>query len=201
MLPIAHLIISIGIAFCLEYKHPRRISIIVLLGLIGTLPDFDHFLPMYNGAKMFHNLFFLAVLPILLLFLAHFIETRRTPLSSVYQRFIMCATVVLVGHLILDAIAGNTISPGFPTSSFSFSLNSAPILTIAEIPLANIDIMWILLAACVIFGRYAQREVYDIFEAYAIEDRYIARHSVSRRDVLNAIIVSPVRRNANTPSG
>ena len=110
MQPFVHFTISIGIAFALEVKYTRRYSMILLLGIIGVLPDMDHFLPEYNGAGLFHNLMVVSLIPLGLLLMSTLIEGTSNKGSSKFQRFFVCISVILVSHLILDSIAGTTIS-------------------------------------------------------------------------------------------
>jgi hypothetical protein len=169
MLPLAHLVLSIGIAFGLEFRHPRRFTAIAILGLIGLLPDLDHFLPLYNGASLFHNTLVLGVFPLALIMLASTVEVQRDSGSSFYQRFLICVAVILMSHLLIDMITGSGIYLGFPTSVEAFSIGAAPLMEFSGVGviLVSSDLLWVAMLGLVLAGNVVQKRIYALFEGYS----------------------------------
>jgi hypothetical protein len=194
MLPTVHFIISIGIAFCLEIRHQRKYSAILLLGMIGVMPDIDHLFSISSNTGLFHNTIFLGVLPLGILIFAHLAETSREMDSSTYQRFFISATVVLLGHLMLDLIAGNKVSLGLSSTPLMFSIPTIPLVQsgIFGTLFSTVDLLWLSLFAMVVSGNIILKKVYAISEGFDIGEEVI-----TRRNVLQGTI----KRSAMTNSG
>ncbi|MBA3045833.1 MAG: metal-dependent hydrolase [Candidatus Thermoplasmatota archaeon] len=169
MLSTVHFIVSLGIAFCLEYRHPRRYTFILALGLIGMAPDIDHILPLYQGAGIFHNTFFMAILPLTMVMLVHLVESSHEMSSSKLQRFSICVTIILVSHLFLDLIAGSGIGLRFPTSAGVFSVTPDVLLSSTNIGtlIVTTDVLWMTMLVVVMSGNLLQKKIYALFEEYA----------------------------------
>jgi hypothetical protein len=169
MLPLAHLVLSIGIAFGLEFRHPKRFTAIAILGLVGMLPDLDHFLPLYNGASLFHNTLVLGVLPLALIMLASTVEVQRDTSSSFYQRFLICVAVILMSHLLIDMMAGSGVYLGFPTSVEAFSVGATPLMKYSGVGVIMVssDLLWVAMLALVLAGNVVQKRIYALFEGYS----------------------------------
>jgi hypothetical protein len=167
-----HLLISLGIAFCLEIRYQRKYTVILILGVIGVLPDLDHLVPLYQNAGLFHNTLFLGVLPLAMLIFSNLIETSRKIDSSTYQRFFIGVTVVLLGHLMLDLIAGNEISLGLTSSPLTFGIPSVPLVQsgIFGALFSTTDLLCVLLFAIVVSGNIVLKKVYAISEGYDVGD-------------------------------
>lgn len=197
MLPVVHVVVSIGIAFALEINYSRKYSMILLLGFLGLLPDIDHFLPSYNGVGIFHNLIALGVLPIVVLMVAFMVQNSTNSNSSKFQRFIIAATVVLLGHLILDLVSGGTIYLNIFSENGTFQLESFPLLksTILGTVIEIKDIAWLALGAVVLFGNLAQKQIYAKTEGFEEYDRLSKQTRVSRKEILRSIISRPVRNS------
>ena len=164
MLPTVHFIVSIGIVFCLEIKHQRKYTAILLLGVIGVMPDIDHLF----SDGLFHNTLFLGVLPLAMLIFSNLVETYRTPDSSKYQRFFIGVTMVLFGHLMLDLISSSEISLGLTSTPLMFSIPSIPLVQsgIFGTLFSTVDLLWVSLFAMVVSGNIVLKKVYAITEDY-----------------------------------
>jgi hypothetical protein len=192
MSPVVHFIISIFIAFCLEIASSRKYTTILLLGIVGMTPDIDHFLPMVDGFRMFHNTLFMGVLPLALLIFAHLAENNKKPHSSFYQRFFIGAMIVLLGHLLLDLIAGHEIQLGLLPGSGVISIpNTALIFSQFGVLFSAADILWIALFILVLSGNLAIAKVYSLYEGWPdsadrIDDgsRYLPARNDNFPDVL-----------------
>lgn len=192
MLPTVHFIISIGIAFCLEIRHSRKSAVILLLGLIGVLPDIDHLISFSQNAGLFHNTLFLGVLPLAIVIFSNLVETSREKDSSTYQRVFIGVTAVLLGHLILDLIAGNEISLGLTSAPLLFAIPSIPLVQsdIFGTLFSTVDLLWVSLLALVIFCNIVLKKIYAISEGFDMEETVAAR-----RIVLPGFLIHPVKAN------
>ena len=168
MTPTVHFIISIAIAICLNMKISRKAAMIILLGVVGTLPDIDHFLPTIQGAGLFHNTLFMGVVPLAVLIFVHLVETNRENDSSVYQRFFIGVTIILLGHLILDLISGNVLTLGLFSGTAIFSVPNTALLEVGHMGVAFSlpDILWIVLCTVVISGNIVMTKVYNLYEGW-----------------------------------
>ncbi len=194
MQPVVHFIISIGIAFALEINYSKKYSMILLFGFVGMLPDLDHLLPFHNGVGIFHNPVVLGVIPLVLLMVAMMIENANNKDSSKYSRLFISVTVILLGHLMLDLIAGSAISLNVFSENGIFHVDTLPLLTSANLGvlLDLSDIVWLILGVMVLLGNIAQRQIYANMEDLE-EYREIPVHKpVSNEDALRAIVSSPV---------
>ena len=188
MLPIVHFLISIGIGFALEIKSPRKNLNILLFGIIGTLPDLDHFLPQLGSTGIFHSTLMLGVLPLAFFMAAHMLETHFNEASSKYQRFFIGVIIVLSSHLILDLIAGRSIAYSFAETGI-FSLSSTPLLEIGGLGviIQSTDLLWLFLGIMVLVGNLTQKKIYAFIEEYyaeeelAFEKQYPSNALLSRR--------------------
>ncbi len=133
------------------------------------LPDLDHFLPLWNGASLFHNTLALGVVPLALIIISGTVETHRYEDSSKYQRFFICVAVVLVAHLLLDLLGGSGIYVGFPTSTEAFTVGATPLLKYTEngILLMTSDLLWLAMMILVISGNIIQKRIYALFEGFS----------------------------------
>ncbi len=189
MTPIVHFVISIFIAFCLGIATSRKYTTILLLGIVGMIPDIDHFFPKVNGFGLFHNTFFMGVLPLALFMFAHLAENDKIPDSSVYQRFFLGATIVLLGHLLLDLIAGHAIQLGLFFGSGVIIIPNTALIESQNLGIlfSAADLLWLCLFAMVITGNYAIAKIYGLYEGWvdvagmAGFDR--PAHIPSRKDV------------------
>ena len=171
MLPFAHFLISLGIGFALEVKSPRKYLNILLFGIIGTLPDIDHFLPQLGSTGLFHNTLILGELPLAFLITAYMLENRFNERSSKYQRFFTSVAIILYGHLILDLIAGNSIAYTLAGTS-TFSLESLPLIEISGLGVivGSTDMAWLLLGILILGGNIIQKKLYTLIEVYYEKD-------------------------------
>jgi hypothetical protein len=192
-MPIVHFIISLGIAFALEINYTRRYLLILSLGIIGILPDIDHIIPSLGGAGILHNTFFLGILPLALFMGAYMIEDNRSPDSSKLQRYMVCVTVILLGHLLLDLIAGNTVSLNIFSGSAAFSFESVPLIEISGMRpvLMSADILWVGLMFLILMGNITQKRIYEIAEGFAEYEAALEPVKFTREEILRAIIASP----------
>lgn len=173
MLPFAHFLISMGIGFALEVKSPRKYLNILLFGIIGTLPDLDHFLSQLGSAGLFHNTLILGELPMVFLIAAYMLENRFNERSSKYQRFFTSVAIILYAHLILDLIAGRSIAYSFAGTS-TFNLNSIPLLEIGGLEvIGSTDMAWLFLGILVLGGNLIQKKLYQLIEEFYAEDEMI----------------------------
>ena len=166
MLPVVHFVASILIALALEINYPRKYTMILMFGVIGVLPDLDHFLPAHNGYGIFHSFLVLGILPIALLMAAFLLENNGRCVSSKYQRFFITLTVILMGHLILDLIAGGRIPLNVGADSPVFSLGTLALLesdTLGTI-VGVVDIAWLALCVLVVIGNVSQKMMCAIIE-------------------------------------
>ena len=168
MSPIVHLTISVFIAFCLGLELKRKYLAIFLLGIIGVMPDIDHFLPMIGGFSIFHNTFFMGIVPLALLIFAHIAETRKTEDSSEYQRFLIGATVVLLGHLLLDLIDGSSIQLSLLSTSVLINVPEVAIIQSQSLGIlfSTSDLLWLALFVAVLLGNRVISKVYDLYEGW-----------------------------------
>lgn len=189
MLPTIHLLISLGIAFCLEIRYQRKYTVILLLGVIGVMPDMDHLFSLYQNSRLFHNTLFLGVLPLAMLIFSNLIETSRKADSSAYQRFFIGVTVVLLGHLMLDLIAGNEISLGLTSVPLTFGIPSVPLVEsgIFGTLFSTTDLLCVLLFAIVVSGNIVLKKVYAISEGYDVDGETLAK-----RNVFQSVFKRPV---------
>jgi hypothetical protein len=190
MLPTMHLLISLGIAFCLEVRYQRKYSVILLLGVIGVMPDIDHLFSLYQNAGLFHNTLFLGVLPLAVLIFSNLVETNRRMDSSAYQRFFIGVTVVLLGHLMLDLIAGNEISLGLTSAPLTFGIASVPLVQsgVFGTLFSTTDLLCLLLFALVVSGNIVLKKVYAISEGYEVDEEVVAK-----RNVFQSVFKRPVK--------
>ncbi len=168
MLPLTHFLISIAIGFALEIQSRKKYTLILLLGIIGILPDIDHFLPMNGSTGVFHNVIILGKIPLAILIGVYMLENHFNPNSSKYQRFFTSVTVILYGHLILDLIAGRDLALNLSGTSL-FYLNSTPILELGGIGVVfgTMDLAWLSLGLLVLAGNRVQKKLYELTEEYA----------------------------------
>ncbi len=197
MQPAVHFVASIAIAFALEIKFSRKYMMILSLGVIGILPDIDHFLPWFNGAPLFHNPIFFCVIPLALILAAFMVENSRYNCSSRYQRFFIAVAVVLVGHLMLDLIAGNVIALDIFSGS-TFRLEYFSLLDIGSVGSAlDINgIAWLLLGVLALMGNIAQKVMFartEEFEEFINDPKHVI---VPQDEASLAVISSPMRRSA-----
>jgi hypothetical protein len=192
MLPTIHFILSLGIAFCLEIRHPRKYTVILLLGVIGVMPDIDHIFSLSQNSGLFHNTLFLGVLPLAMLIFSNLIEASREPDSSAYQRFFICVMVVLLGHLFLDLISGNMVSLSFTSTPLTFSIPSLPLVQIGVLGtlFTTVDLLWLLLFTLVVSGNIALKKVYAISEDYDMN-----LGAISKRGTLTNVLKRPAKNN------
>ena len=171
MLPLTHFLISMGIGFALEVKSPRKYLNILLFGIIGILPDIDHFLPQLGSTGLFHNTLILGELPLAFLIAAYMLENRFNERSSTYQRFFTSVAIILYGHLILDIIAGNSIAYNLDGIS-TFSLDSLPLIEIGGlgVVVGSTDMAWLFLGILILGGNLIQKKLYTLIEEYYAED-------------------------------
>ena len=165
MMAAVHFIISILMAFSLELKFKRKYLTIVSLGFLGMLPDLDHFIAPGQNIGLFHNLLFLGILPLLALIMANLVETSGITTSSKLQRFFIAANIILVGHLILDLIAGNTISLGLG-GSMTIGIQSMALIQTAGFGtvLTSADLLWMVLLILVLAGNIITTKIFHLFE-------------------------------------
>lgn len=189
MLPVVHFVVSILVALALEIRLKNKLIFILLLGVLGTLPDLDHLLPSYGGVGIFHNLIFLFMLPIAFLLMAFLVENTVNKGSSTFQRLFICVAVVLLVHFLLDITTGKTVSINISTSTQTFTLVSSPLLaTDWGVVMETRDVVWILLIMVVAFGNMAQKILYkNAEEAESAEASVWTR----RLDDLPLIISKP----------
>lgn len=159
------------------------------------IPDIDHFFPMVNGFGLFHNTFFMGVLPLALLIFAHLAETRDNTNSSFYQRFLIGAMIVLLGHLLLDLIAGHPIQLGLFFGSGVISIPNTALIESQYfgVLFSAADLLWLCLFAMVITGNYAIAKVYGLYEGWVdvagMADIGRPAHIPSRRDNFPDILI------------
>ena len=166
MLPVVHFVASILIVLALEINYPRKYTMILMFGVIGVLPDLDHLLPTHNGYGIFHSFLVLGILPIALLMAAFLLENNGRCVSSKYQRFFITLAVILMGHLLLDLIAGGRIPLNMGADSPVFSLGTLALLesdTLGTI-VGLVDLAWLALCALVVIGHTSQKMIYAIIE-------------------------------------
>ena len=163
--------------------------------MVGMIPDIDHFFPMVNGFGLFHNTFFMGVLPLALFIFAHLVEPGKKPDSSVYQRFFLGATIVLLGHLLLDLIAGHPIQLGLFFGSGVISIPNTALIESQYfgVLFSAADLLWLCLFAMVITGNYAIAKVYGLYEGWVdvagMADIGRPAHIPSRRDNFPDILI------------
>ncbi len=185
MLPLVHFTVSILIALALEIRFKNKLMLILMLGVLGTLPDLDHFLPYNNGVGVFHNPIFLFALPVAFLLGAFLLENTVNKSSSKIQRLFLCVTVILLSHFLLDIASGKIVSINLSTSAQTFMLASTPMLTTQWGTLIETkDMVWIFLVMTVVFGNLAQRIMY--MNAEAIESTEI----IARKKRLNDLHIT-----------
>jgi len=193
MLPLVHFVISIGIAFSLELKSSRKYALIIFLGIIGILPDIDHLLPLNQGARLFHNTIFLGALPMLLVVLSNLAETNRGMKSSAYQRFFVCVALILLSHLLLDIIDGNTITLGIFNNPVRITMPLAPLIqsNALGVLFTTRDAIWMLLIVMVLTGNVILKRIYALYEGYEDGSEYAPQ----------AFEPVPERSSGHWPSG
>ncbi len=193
MLPFAHFLISMGIGFALEVKSPRKYLNILLFGIIGILPDLDHFLPQLGSTGLFHNTLILGELPLAFLIAAYMLENRFNERSSKYQRFFTSVTIILYGHLILDLIAGNSIAYTLAGIS-TFNLSSIPLLEIGGLGviIGSTDMLWLFLGIIVLGGNLIQKKLYTLIEEYYAEDELEFGRPYPSNVLLSRLVASGV---------
>lgn len=162
MSPLAHFTISIMIGFALEIKYSRKYMFIMALGLIGILPDIDHFFPTSNGVGLFHNLTVLFTLPLVILLVLFLMRDLSNKNVSGCQRFVISATVVFLGHILLDLNAGGAVSVSLTSNGALLQLSDAAVLQSASLGalLTLRDLTWVMLAVSVLLGNIAQKSIY-----------------------------------------
>ena len=189
MLPVAHILISIGIGFAMEVKFRNKYLAILSFAFIGILPDLDHFLPPNGSVGILHNIVILGEISMALLIAAYMLEAHFTPRSSKYQRFFISFAVILYGHICLDLIAGG---------SFAMNLEGTNLIHISSVPIVEIegvgmifgssDIIWLFLGILVLSGNLIQKKLYNLIEVYYEEDEL----EFGKQYPVDSIISSPI---------
>lgn len=197
MSPLAHFTISIMIGFALEIKYSRKYLYVLALGFIGVLPDMDHFFPTSNGIGLFHNLTVLFTLPLVILLVLFLIGDLSKKNVSGCQRFVISATVVFLGHILLDLNAGGAVSVSLTSNGALLQLSDAAILQSASLGalLTLRDLTWVMLAVSVLLGNIAQKSIYlhasDLREAEE-EDGRLPLPEMDARSAKPSISNDPV---------
>jgi len=171
MSPAVHFLVSILMAFALELEFKRKYLVIFSLGLVGMLPDLDHLIIRTEGVGLFHNLLVLGVLPLVLLILVNNKETSQGMHSSRYQRYVIAAGIILIGHLILDAIAGNGFYLGLAAST---QFHAVPVGLISSVRygvlLYTTDLLWATLIILVLSGNVCIKKINMLYEGFDNEE-------------------------------
>ena len=171
MLPAAHILISIGIGFAMEVKFKNKYLTILTFGLLGLLPDLDHFLPPNGSVGMLHNIIILGEMALVLIIASSILEPHFTPRSSKYQRFFISFAVILYGHVCLDLIAGGTFATNLAGTNL-LHISSMPIVDMQGVGVvfSSTDIIWVALGILVLSGNLIQKKLYALIEEYYAED-------------------------------
>ena len=194
MQPMVHFILSLGMGFAMEVKHRRKYLAILSLGFVGLLPDIDHLFRINGVSGVLHNTTALGSLPLAAFIAVYLLEERYRPLSSSAQRFMVSVTVVLLGHLILDLIAGNTIDLGPFSGGGTFSVSPVPIIELSNYGavITSTDMLWLLILGMVVCGNLVQRALYESVENFE-SNHGLGTRTLTYQDKVNAIISKPMR--------
>ena len=183
MSPFIHFLLSLVAALSMDLQFKRKYLIVLILGLLGVAPDLDHLIG-YSQSGMsisiFHNLYLLGFLPILLMFTSFIVENAKGGHSSVYQRFFLALTVILVGHLVLDILAGNVITLHFPLDTATFALEKGVLINsgIYGSLLGTGEVIFGFWLLAIMVAHFAQKRLYDLSLSMATETRHINAYSL-----------------------
>ena len=132
MEPIWHFVVSAGMGLIIVRGWKNSLAWAALCGVIGTLPDMDHFL----SAEYAHNLFLLIVAPCLAFVVCFLIDNYRNGMRWA-PRISLLFMVILPGHLILDLSAGNAIPLLGPFSQNLYIIRQGTLLWVFGQPVLD----------------------------------------------------------------
>ena len=128
-----HFILAILACMAVGLHRKHGFRVIIAVSLIAVLIDVDHFI--FGGRTLLHNIWFIALVPIILFFVAYWYEHRKKPRVIKWQSYILLLLVVLVSHAMADLFQGgklmipNTPYPIISTTGVAFLIGFVVILS------------------------------------------------------------------------
>lgn len=119
------LAIIAGMAVGLHKKHSLRT--IILIALIAVLIDVDHFI--LGGRSIFHNIWFIFVLPVALFF--YFFKHEKKSIKR--QSYSLILLAVLASHLVADLFTEGAVMLFWPLSMTAYAI---PAWVITKLPIS-----------------------------------------------------------------
>ncbi|MFH0816559.1 MAG: metal-dependent hydrolase [Methanobacteriota archaeon] len=178
MQPIIHFTMSLLVGAMLARGQRHPLFFALACGILGMLPDLDHFLTSPSMPESWlHSGYFLVVAPTMLFAAAFVFDHAKPERNANAQTLALAVLAVLAGHMALDIAAGNALPMAYPVETGTFVAargaviyaGSRPFLAISDVPLA----LWA--AFCVMAFAFV---AWDASDAPDVEDSGEPRQSV-----------------------
>lgn len=124
-------------------KHPVLFAL--ACGVVGMLPDLDHFITSPGMADSWmHSGYFMVVAPMMLFAAAFVYDHARAEGGARAQIIALALLAILSGHMALDIAAGNALPVAYPVETGTFETaqsvilyaGSQPFIAVSDVPLA-----------------------------------------------------------------
>lgn len=132
-----HFVLAIIACMAVGLHRKHGLRIIVLISFFAVLIDIDHFI--FAGQKYLHNIWLIAIIPIILFFIAYWYEHKQKKRSIRWQTYSLLLLVVMISHAVADYFSSEGLMLFYPFSKAVIMIPSWLAMQLPNTPYAIIS--------------------------------------------------------------